>query len=254
MECAEREDQILLYAAGMLEAEEAAELRAHLSGGCPQCAGNLAEAEAILAKLPLALPREKAPAKLRQAILDRVEPAKNTRIVSWDRTVLPAAIAAVLAAAVTLIAVDCLLPDRNAAQNASQPNLLNLEAQLLQSQTQLNDLRQSIGQMRFAQLAGDAQPGAIGRVFIDLQNAKWYFFASGMKPAAEGKTYELWLICADQKIPAGTFNVGQHGTATLLGAVPPLPAGASVALCVTDEPAGGSASPTGTPQIKGNVE
>jgi anti-sigma-K factor RskA len=261
VDCLERKDLILLYAAGVLDADESAELRQHLAGGCAQCAGYLAEAEAILAKLPLALPPEEAPAGLKQAILRRTAgeprrinvPVPATRM-SWDRIVLPSAIAAVLAAAVTLFAVNRFLPSQKIAPNVDQQTLTSLEAELLQSQNEVNDLRRAFGEMKFAQLTGPAQPDAIGRVFLDFQNSKWYFFASGMKPAEEGKTYELWLICANQKIPAGTFNVGEHGTATLLGAVPTLPAGQSVSLCVTDEPAGGSNSPTGTAQIKGIVE
>jgi len=53
------------------------------------------------------------------------------------------------------------------------------------------------------------------------------------------------MVISDQKkIPEGTFEVSGKGTAMLLGAVPTLPPGAGVSLAVTDEPAGGTQSPT----------
>jgi hypothetical protein len=88
-----------------------------------------------------------------------------------------------------------------------------------------------------------------------MQMNKWYFFTCGMKPAQGGKTYALWLICNDQKIPAGTFNVSDQGTATLLGTVPALPPNANVSLAVTDEPmATPPTQPTGHLQMHGIVE
>jgi hypothetical protein len=116
-------------------------------------------------------------------------------------------------------------------------------------------MRQTFQGMKFAELTGANQPAAVGRVFIDMQMNKWYFFTCGMKPAADGKNYTLWLICNDQKIPAGTFNVGQQGTATLLGTVPALPPHANVSLAITDEPAGAPQPwPTGKMQMQGIVE
>jgi hypothetical protein len=76
-----------------------------------------------------------------------------------------------------------------------------------------------------------------------------------MKPAADGKTYELWLISNNQKIPAGTFDVNEHGVAQLLGAVPTLPAGSNVTLAVTDEPMNSRHdAPTGLIQMAGHVQ
>jgi anti-sigma-K factor RskA len=260
VDCAERKDLILLYAAGVLEPAEAAELRQHLAAGCPRCAGVFAEAEATLALVPLHLdPRHPGDA-LKQSILNRArsmpahaEPAPM-RIGSWDRIVLPAAIAAVLAVALTLLVVkQLLLPDVRSAED--QKTIAQLQGQLVLAESQVLGLRQSLQGMKFAQLTGPAQPSAVGHVFLDTGMKNWYFFTCGMKPAPDGKTYELWLIADGQKIPAGTFDVSPNGTATLLGSIPQLPGGASVTLAVTDEPAKGPHQiPTGSLQIKGEVE
>lgn len=260
MDCADRHDLILLYAAGVLEPAEAAELRAHLASGCPRCAGALAEAQATLALLPLQLDPHKTPDGLKQSILSRARSEPSAvdslpmRLANWDRIILPAAIAAVLAVAATLFVVRQFLPgDVHSA--ADIRTISDLQTRLLIAQTNLSDVQKSLSGMKFAELTGNLQPSAVGHVFLDTNMKNWYFFTCGMKPAPDGKTYELWLIQNNQKIPAGTFDVSQNGTATLLGSIPPLSASSTVTLAVTDEPATGPHQvPTGQLQIKGNVE
>jgi anti-sigma-K factor RskA len=250
---------ILLYVAGMLDPAESAELRQHLASGCPACAGHYAEAEATLAMLSLSLPAQPARPALKYSILNQARAARSgiARTGSpraWDRIVLSGAIAAVLAVAFTLAIVDRFWPTPKTLPN-DQATIANLQTQLMLAQAQLVAIRQDLRGMQFAELTGSVQPDAVGHVFIDPEMKKWYFFTCGMKPAADGKTYELWLICNNQKIPAGTFNVSDQGTATLLGAVPPIPPGAAVSLAVTDEPMHGPhEQPTGHLQIKGIVE
>jgi anti-sigma-K factor RskA len=255
LDCQDRKDLILLYAAGALDEGESAELRQHLAGGCPQCAGYYAEAEAVLGLLPLSLPPQSPSPVLRQSVLNRARSAIGPGPMRiWDRMVLSAAIAAVLAVAVTLAVVNQFWP-RNKASPVDPAAVADLRTQLILTQGQLAAEQQELRGLKCAELTGPAQPDAVGRVFIDQQMNKWYFFTCGMKPAAGGKTYELWLICNNQKIPAGTFDVSQQGTATLLGSVPPLPAGATVSLAVTDEPVTGPhEQPTGHLQIQGIVE
>jgi anti-sigma-K factor RskA len=256
---------ILLYAAGTLDAGECGGLREHLAGGCPQCAGYLAEAEAALALLPHGIGYKQAPAGLKDKILRQARAelpsasgaeSATMRISSWDRVVLPAAIAAVLAVAVTLLVVRQVMPTAGGRSPDDQKTIASLEGRLLIAQREVTDQRHSFEGMKFAELTGTAQPRAVGHVFLDTKMNNWYFFTCGMKPAPDGKTYELWLIHDGQKIPAGTFDVDEHGgTATLLGTIPHLTGGAGVTLAVTDEPANGPhAVPTGSLQIKGNVE
>lgn len=260
MNCVDRRDLILLYAAGSLDAAEAAELREHLATGCPQCAGYLAEAEATLAILPLHLEARQPSPGLKQNILSRAraeaprQESSSMRIGGWDRVVLPAAIAAVLAVAVTLLVVRQFWPV-NVHSPDDQKTIADLQGQLGSAEVQVAEVQKSLQGMKFAELRGSAQPAAVGHVFLDTAMKNWYFFTCGMKPAPDGKTYELWLIHDNQKIPAGTFDVSENGTATLLGSIPPLPGGATVTLAVTDEPSHGPHQvPTGHLQIKGDIE
>jgi anti-sigma-K factor RskA len=99
----------------------------------------------------------------------------------------------------------------------------------------------------------DPQKEAAGRIFWDRKNARWTLFAANMKPAGEGKTYELWFITADQKkIRAGTFDVDASGEGSLTVRVPE-GIGEIALAAVTDEPAGGVDQPTGSIQLVGKV-
>ena len=70
--CEQRRDLMLCYLSGLLDPAEAQELRQHLTGGCVACSAALAEAQATLAALPLALePIAPSPAA-RQRLMDRI--------------------------------------------------------------------------------------------------------------------------------------------------------------------------------------
>jgi hypothetical protein len=102
-------------------------------------------------------------------------------------------------------------------------------------------------------LRGGAQPEASGRLFFDRARRRWYFHASGLRPAGPGRTYELWLVdAAQQKLPAGLFDVDARGEASIEVAVPETASGFALA-AVTDEPAGGVPQPTGQIQLVGEL-
>lgn len=70
--CDQRRDSIFLLAADQLEPAESESLRRHLSTGCPICAGALAEAEATLAQMTLAIEAVEPSEKLRGALMARI--------------------------------------------------------------------------------------------------------------------------------------------------------------------------------------
>ncbi len=80
---------------------------------------------------------------------------------------------------------------------------------------------------------------------VDLQRAA--LMVDGIKGLPAGSTYELWYIDdAGDATPAGTFDVGDDGSHTVVLAGE-MNAGDRVG--VTVEPAGGSESPTTTPVV-----
>ncbi len=126
MSCDERAELLMLYAAGALVAEEDRELEQHLETGCPRCAGALAEAQALLAQLPLALTPVAPPAQVRRRLMAQVSgesaPSGRALFRNWVRPAIAAAVAAVLALALSFALFDrggqTALEDRVARQNS----------------------------------------------------------------------------------------------------------------------------------------
>ena len=271
MTCDERRDLFLLYAADALDAAEREELRDHLSSGCVACAGSLAEAEATWAAVPLGLEPVEPAAALRQQLMDRVTAAVGPSVRAgypvW-RWLLPAAAAAAVAAAVTYVAVA--RQDRQ--QLAEARFVYNTDARAVLLQSALADRDQTVEQLRrklvgqqdlvdalqspaarLVQLAGVGQKAASARLVWDPAAGRSVLLATGLTPPPPGRTFELWFITADQrKVRAATFDPAATGGAVV--AVPiPLGLQPLAVAAVTDEPAGGSASPTGTIQLAGKA-
>lgn len=233
MRCEDRRDQILLYAAGGLEADaDVAELQAHLAGGCPACAGVLAESHALLARLPLALPPVAPPEQVTARLMAKIERspgagAARRRPGVW--TVVVASVAAACIGAV-VVGVTLWLPALKRARLVDGANV------------QLVSLN-----------GGTPQPQARGRIFWDRASNHWHVVVFDLKPPEPGKAYELWFIRPDQtKVAAGMFNVDPSGSASMDVALPPGLGDVAMA-AVTDEPAHGVAQPTGSVQLVGKV-
>jgi Anti-sigma-K factor rskA len=276
LSCAELKDLILLHAAGACTPEESEQVRQHLSTGCPVCAGAMAEAEAMLASLALALPLESPSESVRQRILDGLDglklverPQRQVALSAppwWIQLAIPSAIAASVAAAITLLFAMRLI--QRVTPTSPDASLMRTVATLAemtaQQQDEINQLRkgtQSVSwggepELRVFNLQGTSnQPaGASGRIFWDPKEGMWHFFASGMKVAPPGKTYELWFVSSDgkTKLPAGSFNPQPSGEAELESPVPPSIAPRLTIAAVTDEPANADIqSPSGSFQMEG---
>jgi hypothetical protein len=78
------------------------------------------------------------------------------------------------------------------------------------------------------------------------------FTTSGLPSLTAGRTYELWLIRGDQAVGVGLFQVGEDGSGALIFNSDE-PVNAFEAIGVTEEPAGGSETPTTAPILVGNI-
>jgi anti-sigma-K factor RskA len=369
VDCKDRTEQILLYAAGALSHAEAEPVRAHLASGCPRCAGELAEAEATISLLALTLPPATPADNVRQRLLNRIDSQGRqiplpentprraaTRAVGgppwWALFLGSAALAAAVAAGLAifftsrlhdadmailsanldqkqqlaelsdlagqenhqilsaakgaadkqqLAALSALVQQQNqqlasiASDTDTKKQIADLTSRIDRQNRQLaaltgeNDQEKTIAELTalveqqknqmvalrsggapetvqwatqpdlrvFSMTgAGDQPPGAHGRIFWDANLGVWHFFASGLKPAPEGKTYELWFVSKDGKtaVPAGTFDPSPNGEAALVTKVPPSISNSLAIGAVTDEPTGGVSAPTGSFQLKGSVQ
>ena len=96
--------------------------------------------------------------------------------------------------------------------------------------------------------AGPQTPSA--RMFWDQSVNAWTFVAHNLAKPKAGRTYQLWLVTASQKISAGTFRPGANGEA-VVRATYALAKDSLAAVAVTDEPEAGSTQPTTVPFIVG---
>jgi hypothetical protein len=260
MTCDQRRDLMPLLLMDSLEPAEALELRAHLAGGCPRCAGALAEAETALSYLPFAL-RETVPgAVVRDRLMARIsrgEPRRGTgRVSRWIRAAMPAALAACL----TFVATAWFMMRVNRAQRVQYDEVVSTRERTIQSLVrQVRDtngtLEPLLHSRRQAVLASPTQPRAFARVWWDEGRRAWHFRAFGLEQPESAKiAYELWFITPyGRKVPAVTFKPDSQGGAYVVVTVP-AEVGPIAAFAVTDEPSVGTFAPTGVAHLYGKVE
>ena len=287
MTCAERRDDWLLYVAGTLDEGERRALRAHLAAGCPTCAAALAEAEAVLQELPLALDPVAPSPGLRQRVLARgqastreasrgeiprivpLPPRVEARGGAWLRPALAAALAAAAMFFFVALPMRSSVVSRLEQQDARIAELEReseaSEAVASQQTVEIEQLRAQVAAARrlarvqsrpetlVVALQGVEDPQGAARIFWDRSAARWYLFASGIVPPGPGRTHQLWFITpSQQKISAGTFVVDENGDASYEVQVP-ADIGPIAAAAFTDEPSGGSNQPTGKIRVLGSL-
>jgi len=277
--CDQRRDLLLLYVSDALEADEAAELREHLQAGCPACEGHLAEAQALMASLPLGLDPVTPPANLKARLMARIDAesmrsstrstaktqadfAADSLPIRLFRYLVPAAVAAGLAIIVTHFVMNQKLQVAIQQASAAQAALsdkamlqfqLNQMGKDLDAKTHIVEMLQS-PQLKLVHLdPTKLQPNAVANLIWDQKQQQWAILATGMAPAARGQTYELWFVTDKGAFEAGVFDVDEHGTGSLEVRIPPNIGQLKLA-AVTNEKAGGDSQPHGDFQVKGIVE
>jgi hypothetical protein len=289
--CDDQQDLIVLYAAGALEDSEQQELRQHLASGCAVCAGRLAEAEALLANMPLALPAQMAPIGAREKLLiglsermspaDQVEPARSVsaRSVPARKPARLMRFAPWLAAAATLLAGSWLgatTYSLSLSVKAQSQEITDLRKYLVERKEQNRALQAEVAQLRqrvqqaengspessenptdlpelmVVELRGtNSQPAAAGRVVWDHANSVWILYANRLKPTAADQAYQLWFVTTEGKQLSIGTFQREANGTAMLQAVLPEQAMTLDHTAVTLEPVGGSPQPTGKIQLWG---
>jgi anti-sigma-K factor RskA len=123
--------------------------------------------------------------------------------------------------------------------------LLAAEHRKLESSVQLATLLNEPGLTLVRLRATEKGRNVEAHAFVTA-GSQVVFYASQLPALPAGRTYQLWLIRANGPaiVSAGTFNPDARNRATLQFANTSLTSGIT-ALAVTDEPSGGSATPTG---------
>ena len=239
MTCDELRDQYELYALGVLDAAERAELDEHLHREGDPCIEGVRHARELVSSLASLAPQSPPPARLRNKVTGLV--AEPKRMWSWTLVWIAAT------ACLAVMAV-WLNTSRREEQRALARALLDVQSRKVEL-ARLNEAFALMNDPAAKQLVfGEGAPKPRGRVFVNPKQGV-LLLASNLAPAPSGKIYEMWIIPKGGKpLPAGLFQSQPNGTAMYLreGAVDVATTGA---IAVTLEPEAGSQAPTTTPLI-----
>ena len=241
-----------LDAVGAATAEEERALREHLAtcADCRRARDEYGDAASLLAR---ALDPVSPPSDVRERVIDSVADDSNVVELSSRR----GSHRWWLATAATLFLA--LWGWREVGIRVAREHVRNQDAELKTLGDQNAILQQqkeklaaemqalgSSGTKTIALSGQTAAPSASARVFLVPEHRRAIVFFSNLPENPKDKSYQLWIIRADQPKPqsAGVFDAS-HGSATIT--IENLPVETEIkALAVTREPRGGVEQPTNT--------
>jgi hypothetical protein len=200
--CQDFRDDFELYALGVLEPEEKAEIDAHLRTGCATCEAALKEALAMNAIMMSMAPEVVPPARLKRRVLAGV----GVQRMSWSW------LAALAAACMLVVALWLSVQERTRAAELAQ-----VRHTLIQVSSQRDRLMQALSFLddpaTLPVSFGKGQPlPPRGNVFVHSKLGV-LLIASNLPAAQAGKIYEMWVIPkGGAPRPAGLFQ-SEGGTA-----------------------------------------
>ena len=264
--CEEVRELLPLLALDTLDVDERDVVEDHLAS-CPACLDELAGYSETAAALALALPQADPPPALKGRVLAEArrarvlpggarfgripEPVSRASRASHWRVSLSSLVAAVaLLLAVGSLAWAMSLRAELDAQNARiatlserANNYARVTAVLQAADTQMRVLQSPSG-----------EPDTFGRVYIDPDTSEGMLMVRNLPPLPQGRVYQLWVAGTD----------GTRESAGVLTWTDKAGNGYTLIKCpeklsrwrwfnVTEEPAGGSETPTGSRVLGGTI-
>jgi anti-sigma-K factor RskA len=209
------------YALDALDVDEREAYERHLAT-CERCRAELETMQGTASALAYAVRSPAPPAELRERIVGQARLERGDVVPLRPRRRLTYALGATAAVAACAAA------------------LIGLWAISLSSQ--LDRERSALEILADPGSRSVAMEGGNGRLTV-TERGEAALVVSGLGPAPEGRTYEIWVIADDRALPAGLFE--GSGTRDIVRLSRPVPPGAVVA--VTIERAGGAQAPTSEP-------
>jgi anti-sigma-K factor RskA len=225
-------DNLAAYVLGALEGPERIRVERHVAA-CLRCASLLEQYRGVVGALPLGLdpvpPPAEAWAAIRAGAARRRPQAPERASIkgrsNWRRVIWP--VLATLAA--SLLAWNVVL---------------QLELTRRPPGPEVEALARRPG--RLVILTGTGAPGASGRLLVAIDGHRGHLATAGLNPLATERTYQLWFVRPGAPtLTGGTFRVDSRGRAWATITVP-VSLDEARLIAVTEEPAPGSATPTGS--------
>ncbi len=242
------------YALDCLDAEDTAQVRAHLAE-CQRCQLELRRYREISTELIYALPQVDPPARVKEGLMARVAMQEQQRLTATEpepgielarRTAAPAQswwetiLQGLRQSAPVWGAAGLLLILLLGISNL----LLWREVGALRTQT-------SPDQLQVIQLSGtEFVPAATGMIVVSVDGQHGALVVDRLPVLDEAHEYQLWLIRDEERDSGAVFSVDEDGYATKYVSSPE-PLDGYTSFGITIEPAGGSPGPTGEKVLGG---
>jgi anti-sigma-K factor RskA len=219
-------EEVAAYVLGSLDASDRTRVEAHLAT-CAECANLLTEYQAVVGVLPIGL-EPFAPPPQAWTTIRAAARARRPRASRWLRVARWPAIAALVA--LLVIWNVTLERELNRCSPGPAPG------------PEVEALSRRPGRMII--LAGTGAPKASARIFVAVDGGG-HLAVSGLASLPRDRAYHLWFVRSGAPAASGaTFGVDRSGRAWVKVA-PPASLDDVRAIVVTEEPASGSAAPTG---------
>jgi anti-sigma-K factor RskA len=252
-----REEDLELYALGALPEDEAAAVKAHVSG-CDECARALAEARGVAALMAFSVPQEGPSSAAKEELFARIAAERRTGPVAaarqewkpmsalWKWVLVPASVA--------LAAVCLLLSWQNRKLTADLQVARHAAVEFDNERRRVEEMVAvlSAPDTITVKLAGTSDAAqASGLVKYNPRTGAVLFSTDQLPTLPAEKVYQMWLVPTNgAPISAGVFAPGSGTERRLFSAQVP-PKTEPKAFAVTVEPAGGVPAPTGPKVLLG---
>lgn len=234
------------FALGALDAEAARAVEAHLLE-CAACSAEVAALRTALSDLPPTPPSSVFNPGRSNEIRSRLV-ARAADADQPARTSTPWRLIA-MAASLALVATGL----GYARERSKRTEVEQLYTQRLEESAKLqaemrgkdSELAAITGpSVSVMEMSATGVNAPTARMFWDRATNRWTVFAHGLAQPEAGRAYELWLVTADKKIPAGVFKPSEDGSAVFTATYALRPEDLK-AIAVTEEPEAGVQAPTG---------
>jgi len=242
-------DSIPAFVLGALDPEEELQVSQHVAA-CPACGAEADAFRATLDMLSYAVPQVNPPPHVKQQLVARIA-ASHSELwpgaipTAGPRWLLGLSLGVLLLA----LAFGYMMVDARSrlAENQQQLDALRRRATAESRMASFIMAPQTVAR----QLAGsDARASAM--IYMQPGSPQAVVIIHGMPKLAPGKTYQFWLAKPGVQEAANTFDVDEHGAASLMVEAR-APMNQYVQVMVTVEQSGGSAQPRGEMVLSGSL-
>lgn len=255
----EYEDQIALFALGLLTGYELRKIEEHLGTGCEICSALLEDSETVFTNLPYVLKDSPLSPELEERILDKLDsleerhsPQGKSLLHDFWKGLSPTWLnlgSALAAAAIIFLFISTLtLQQRLSVQEENMDVLL---ATLEKDEEMMDYVKNpAVSVINLAGTMSDL--GSSGRLLWDTGTKDALLLVSNIPELVPGKTYQFWVQEDGEYHSMGTFTVNQKGENMMEINCMPEEKG-RIEFAVTLEPEGGMPEPTGATYLVGSL-